>query len=168
MSTTIMVSSGLPFLSLSRDLPIFILYKGWDWDFDREEFLHSFVEHCKDHLLNPFYIAFPNTELKNAGWDKAGVEAMIDYMNKHGIQMSSIPEWTRKYLELEEGCVLGILACSSGDQLSSWTWQSVWLWRVAWRCFYLWWFIRPSCWCSWMGWQTLAQTLCFGKSNPRP
>jgi hypothetical protein len=102
-----MGSSGLPFLSLSRDLPIFILYNWWDWDFNREEFLHSFVEHCEDHLLNPFYIAFPNTELQKEGGDKAGIEAMIDYMNKHGIQMSSIPEQTRKYLEGENDVSLG-------------------------------------------------------------
>jgi hypothetical protein len=38
-------------------------------------------------------------ELQKGGGDKAGIEAMIDYMNKHGIQMSSIPEQTRKYLE---------------------------------------------------------------------
>jgi hypothetical protein len=32
---------------------------------------------------------------------------MIDYMNKHGIQMSSIPEQTRKYLEGEKDVSLG-------------------------------------------------------------
>ncbi len=65
------------------------------------------MEHCKDHLLNPFYIAFPNMELQKEGGDKAGIEAMIDYMNKHDIQMSSIPEWTRKYLEGEKDVSLG-------------------------------------------------------------
>jgi hypothetical protein len=70
---------------LSRDLLIFILCNWWDWEFNREEFLHSFVEHCEDHLLNLFYIAFPNMELQKEGGDKDGIEAMIDYLNKHGI-----------------------------------------------------------------------------------
>ncbi len=83
-------------------------YKNWwDWDFDRQDFLHSFVEHCKCHLLNPFYIAFSNTELQKEGGDKDGIEAMIDYMNKHDIPISSIPEWTRKYLEQEKDVSLG-------------------------------------------------------------
>jgi hypothetical protein len=34
-----------------RTQPTRTLYNWWDWDFDREEFLHSFVEQCKDHLL---------------------------------------------------------------------------------------------------------------------
>jgi hypothetical protein len=65
------------------------------------------VEHCQDHLLNPFYIAFPNTELQEAGGDKAGIVAMIDYMKRHGIPMSSIPEQMRKYLEGEKDVSLG-------------------------------------------------------------
>jgi hypothetical protein len=65
------------------------------------------VEHCKCHLLNPFYIAFSNTELQKEGGDKDGIEAMIDYMNKHDIPISSIPEWTRKYLEQEKDVSLG-------------------------------------------------------------
>jgi hypothetical protein len=32
---------------------------------------------------------------------------MIDYMNKHDILISSIPEWTRKYLEGEKDVSLG-------------------------------------------------------------
>jgi hypothetical protein len=43
-------------------------------------------------------LLFP-TELQKEDGDKAGIEAMIDYINKHGILMSSIPEQTRKYLE---------------------------------------------------------------------
>jgi hypothetical protein len=43
-------------------------------------------------------------ELQKEGGDKAGIEAMIDYMNKHNIPISSIPEWTRKYLEGEKMC----------------------------------------------------------------
>jgi hypothetical protein len=65
------------------------------------------VEHCECHLLNPFYIAFPNKELQKEGRDKAGIEAMIDYMNKHDIPLSSIPEQTRKFLEGEKDVSLG-------------------------------------------------------------
>jgi hypothetical protein len=54
-----------------------------------------------------FYIAFPNTELQKEGGNKAGILAMIDYMNKHNIPMSSIPEQTRKYLEGEKNVSLG-------------------------------------------------------------
>jgi hypothetical protein len=61
----------------------------------------------KDHLLNPFYIAFPNTELQKEGGNKAGIVAMVDYMNKHNIPMSSIPEQTRKHLEGEKDGSLG-------------------------------------------------------------
>ncbi len=71
-----------------RTQPTRTLYNWCDWDFHREEILHSFAEHCKDHLLNPFYIAFPNTELQKEDGDKAGIEAMIDYINKHGIPLS--------------------------------------------------------------------------------
>jgi hypothetical protein len=75
------------------------------------------VEHCKCHLLNPFYIAFPNKELQKEGGDKAGIEAMIDYMNKHDIPISSIPEQTRKYLEGEKDVSLGYwLAVKAGDR----------------------------------------------------
>jgi hypothetical protein len=84
----------------NRTQPTRTHYNWWDWDFDRQDFLHSFVEHCKCHLLNPFYVAFPSR-------DKAGIEAMIDYMNKHDIPISSIPEWTRKYLEGEKDASLG-------------------------------------------------------------
>jgi hypothetical protein len=92
-------------------------YNWWDWDFDRQDFLHSFVEHCKRHLLNPFYIAFPNKELQKEGGDKAGAEAMIDYMNKHDIPISSIPEQTRKYLEGEKDLSLGYwLAVKASDR----------------------------------------------------
>jgi hypothetical protein len=90
-----------------RTQPTRTLYNWWDWDFNREEFLHPFFEHCEDDLLIPFYIAFPNMELQKESGDKAGIEAMIDYMNKHGIPMSSIPEWTRKYLEGEKDVSLG-------------------------------------------------------------
>jgi hypothetical protein len=65
------------------------------------------VEHCECHLLNPFYIAFPNKELQKEGGDKADVEAMIDYMNKHDIPLSSIPEQTGKFLEGEKDVSLG-------------------------------------------------------------
>jgi hypothetical protein len=54
-----------------------------------------------------FYIAFPNTELQKEGGNKAGIVAMIDYMNKQDIPMSSIPERTRKYLEGEKNVFLG-------------------------------------------------------------
>ncbi len=90
-----------------RTQPTRTHYNWWDWDFNRQDFLHSFVEHCKCHLLNPFYIAFPNKELQKEGGDKAGTEAMIDYMNKHNIPISSIPEQTGKYLEGEEDVSLG-------------------------------------------------------------
>jgi hypothetical protein len=83
------------------------LYNWWDWDYNREEFFHAFVEHCQDHQLNPYYIAFPNTELQEAGGDKAGIVAMIDYIKRHGIPMSSIPEQMRKYLEGEKDVSLG-------------------------------------------------------------
>jgi hypothetical protein len=53
-----------------RTQPPRTLYNWWDWDFDREEFLHAFVEHCQNHLSNPFYIAFPNAELQEAVGDK--------------------------------------------------------------------------------------------------
>jgi hypothetical protein len=46
-------------------------------------------------------------ELQKEGGDKASIEAMIGYMNKHGIPMSSIPEQTRKYLEGEKDVSLG-------------------------------------------------------------
>jgi hypothetical protein len=99
-----------------RTQPTRTLYNWWDWDFHREDFLHSFVEHCKDHLLNPFSIAFPNKELQKEGGNKAGIVAMIDYMNKHDIPMSSIPEQTRKYLEGEKDVSLGYwLAVSVSD-----------------------------------------------------
>jgi hypothetical protein len=65
------------------------------------------VEHGECHLLNPFYIPFPNKDLQKEGGDKAGIEAMIDYMNKHNIPISSIPEGTRKYLEGEKDVSLG-------------------------------------------------------------
>jgi hypothetical protein len=88
----------------------------WDWDFDRQDFLNPFVEHCECHLLNPFYIAFPNKELQKEGGDMAGIEVMIDYMNKHNIPISSIPEWTRKYLEGEKHVSLGYwLAVKASD-----------------------------------------------------
>jgi hypothetical protein len=90
-----------------RTQPTRTHYNWWDWDFDRKDFLHSFVEHCKCHLLNPFYIAFPNKELQKECGDKAGIEAMIDYMNKHDIPISSIPKQTRKYLEGEKDVLLG-------------------------------------------------------------
>jgi hypothetical protein len=77
------------------------------------------VEHCKCHLLNPFYIAFPNKELQKEGGDKASVEAMIDYTNKHDIPLSSIPEQPDKEISgRREGCVVGILALGKGEQLS--------------------------------------------------
>jgi hypothetical protein len=90
-----------------RTQPTRTLYNWWDWDFDIEEFLYSFVEHCMDHLLNRFYIAFPNTGLQKEGRDKAGIEAMKDDMNKHSIPMSKILEQTRKYLEGENDVSLG-------------------------------------------------------------
>jgi hypothetical protein len=82
-------------------------YNWWDWDYNREEFLHAFVEHCQDHLLNPFYIVLPNTELQEAGGDKAGIVAIIYYMKRHGIPMSSTPEQMRTYLEGEKDVSLG-------------------------------------------------------------
>jgi hypothetical protein len=90
-----------------RTQPTRTHYNWWDWDFNRKDFLHSFVEHCECHLLNPFYIAFPNKELQKECGDKAGIEAMIDYMNKHDIPISSIPKQTRKYLEGEKDVLLG-------------------------------------------------------------
>jgi hypothetical protein len=75
------------------------------------------VEHCECHLLNPFYIAFPNTELQKEGGDKAGIEAVIAYMNKHNIPISSIPEQTRQYLEGEKDVSLGYwLAVQASDR----------------------------------------------------
>jgi hypothetical protein len=99
--------NGFGVNSEKRTQPTRTHYNWWDWDFDRKDFLHSFVEHCECHLLNPFYIAFPNKELQREGGDKAGIEAMIDYMNKHDIPLSSIPEWTRKFLEGEKDVSLG-------------------------------------------------------------
>jgi hypothetical protein len=99
--------NGFGVNSEKRTQPTRTHYNWWDLDFDRKDFLHSFVMHCKCHLLNPFYIAFPNKELQKEGGDKAGIEAMIDYMNKHDIPLSSIPEWTRKFLEGEKDVLLG-------------------------------------------------------------
>jgi hypothetical protein len=55
--------NGFRVNSEKRTQPTRTHYNWWDWEFDRKDFLHSFVEHCECHLLNPFYIAFPNKEL---------------------------------------------------------------------------------------------------------
>ncbi len=76
------------------------------------------MEHCECHLLNPFYIAFPNKELQKEGGDKAGIEAMLDYMNKHDIPIISIFRADKEVSGRREGCVIGILASSQGERSS--------------------------------------------------